>query len=39
MRNKHVIAAVVITYLIMSFMPGLSVMSLIGKGKGKAAGG
>ena len=34
MTGKHVFAAVLVTYLIMSFVPGLGLMSLMGK-KGK----
>ena len=37
MKNKHVLTAVVITYLIMSFVPSLGLMNLVGKGKGKAS--
>lgn len=39
MRNKHVLMAVLITYLVMSFVPALSIRNVIGMGKGKAAGG
>lgn len=35
MKNKHVLAAVIVTYLLISFVPQLSLMNLIGKGKGK----
>ena len=35
MKNKHVIVAVLVTYLIMSFVPQLGVMSLLGKAKGQ----
>lgn len=35
MRNKHVIFAVLVTYLVLSFVPSLGLMSLLGKGKGK----
>ncbi len=35
MRNKHVLAAVLLTYLLISFVPSLSLMSLLGKGKKK----
>lgn len=34
MKNKHVIVAVLVTYLLLSFVPQLSLMNLIGKGKG-----
>ncbi len=37
MRNKHVLMAVLLTYLVMSFVPGLGLMNLIGKGKSKGA--
>lgn len=37
MRNKHVIFAVLITYLVISFVPSLSLMNLLGKGKRKGA--
>ena len=33
MKNKHVIWAVVITYLVISFVPSLGLMSIMGKGK------
>ena len=33
MRNKHVLAAVLITYLLISFVPSLSLTSLLGKRK------
>jgi hypothetical protein len=32
-KNKHVLAAVIVTYLLISFVPQLSLMNLIGKGK------
>ena len=35
MRNKHVLVAVLLTYLLISFVPSLSLMSLLGKGKKK----
>lgn len=38
MRNKHVLVAVLLTWLLISFVPALSVRNLIGMGKGKAAG-
>ena len=34
MRNKHVVAAVIVTYLVLSFFPGLGLMSILGKRKG-----
>lgn len=34
MRNKHVLIAVLITYLIMSFVPQLGLTSFLGKAKG-----
>lgn len=33
MRNKHVVVAVIVTYLIMSFVPSLGLMNILGKGK------
>jgi hypothetical protein len=33
--SRGVVVAVVLTYLVMSFMPSLSLMSVLGKGKGK----
>ena len=33
MRNKHVIAAVLVTYLVISFVPSLGLMNILGKGK------
>lgn len=35
MKNKHVIFIALVVYLIMSFVPQLGLMNLIGKGKGK----
>lgn len=35
MRNKPVLVAVLITYLLISFVPQLSLMSLLGKAKRK----
>ena len=35
MRNTHVLVAVLLTYLLISFVPSLSLMSLLGKGKKK----
>lgn len=35
MKNKHVIMAVLLTYLVMSFVPSLGLMSFIGKKKGQ----
>ena len=34
MRNKHVLFAVLITYLILSFVPQLGLMTFLGKAKG-----
>ena len=39
MRNKHVLAVALVVYLIMSFVPQLGLMNLIGKGKGGKAKG
>lgn len=33
--NKHVLFAVLVTYLVISFMPQMGLMSLLGKGKRK----
>lgn len=38
MKNKHVLAAVLVTWLILSFVPQLGLMSLLGKAKGKGKG-
>lgn len=38
MKSKHVFAAVLVTYLILSFVPQLGLMSLLGKAKGKGRG-
>lgn len=36
MRNKHILVAVLATYLVLSFVPQIGLMSIIGKkGKGK----
>jgi hypothetical protein len=35
MRNKHVLVAVLLTYLVVSFVPSLSLTNLMGKGKSK----
>ena len=35
MRNKHVLAAVMLTYLLISFVPSLSLANFLGKGKKK----
>jgi multisubunit Na+/H+ antiporter MnhF subunit len=35
MRNKHVIVAVVLTYLVLSFVPSLLLTNFIGRGKQK----
>lgn len=34
MRNKHVLWAVLVTYLVISFMPSLGLMQLLHKTKG-----
>jgi hypothetical protein len=34
MKNKHVIVAVVLTYLVLSFVPSLLLTNFIGKKKG-----
>jgi hypothetical protein len=33
MRSKHVFIAVLLTYLVISFVPSLGLMNFIGKGK------
>jgi hypothetical protein len=38
-KHKHILGAVVLTYLILSFIPQLGLMSLLGKAKGKGKGG
>lgn len=35
MKKKHVFGAVLITYLVMSFMPQLGLGAIMGKKKGK----
>ena len=35
MRNKHVLAAVLLTYLLISFVPSLSLANFLGRKKGK----
>ena len=35
MRNKHVLVAVLLTYLLISFVPSLSLANILGKGKKK----
>ena len=35
MRNKHVVFAVIATYLLLSFVPSLLLTNFIGKKKGK----
>jgi len=35
MKHKSVIVAVIVTYVVISFVPQIGLMSLIGKGKGK----
>jgi hypothetical protein len=37
-RNKHILAAVLVTWLILSFVPQLGLMSLLGRAKGKGKG-
>ena len=37
MKNKHVLFAVLVTYLVMSFVPSLGLMNIVGKGKSKGA--
>jgi hypothetical protein len=34
-KNKHLLFVVLVVYLIMSFVPQLGLMNVIGKGKGK----
>jgi hypothetical protein len=34
MRNKHVIFAVILTYLVVSFVPSLALPNIMGKKKG-----
>jgi len=34
-KHKSVLVAVLVTYLVVSFVPQIGLMSLIGKGKGK----
>jgi hypothetical protein len=38
-KHKNVIIAIVVTWLLISFVPQLSLMSLLGKGKGKGKKG
>ena len=33
MRNKHVLFAVLLTYLAVSFMPSIALPNILGKGK------
>lgn len=35
MKNKHVLMAVLLTYLVMSFVPSIGLMNFIGKKKGQ----
>ena len=35
MRNKHVLVAVILTYLLVSFVPSIALTNLLGKRKGK----
>jgi hypothetical protein len=37
-KNKHVLAAALVVYLLVSFVPQIGLMNLIGKGKGKGKG-
>lgn len=40
MNKKHVLAAILVTYLLLSFVPQIGLMALLGKGgKGKGAKG
>lgn len=39
MKHRNVIIAVLATYLLLSFMPSLGLMSLLGKASGPKAGG
>ena len=34
MRNKHVIVAVILTYLLVSFVPSIALPNVLGKKKG-----
>ena len=34
MRNKHVLFAVLLTYLVVSFVPSIGLKNIMGKGKG-----
>jgi hypothetical protein len=34
MKNKHILFAVLVTYLVMSFVPQIGLMNLVGKKKG-----
>ena len=34
MRNKHVLLAVVLTYLLVSFVPSIALPNILGKKKG-----
>lgn len=38
MKHKTVFATALVVYLLMSFVPQLGLMNLIGKGKGKTGG-
>lgn len=33
MRNKHVVFAVLLTYLLVSFVPSIALPNILGKGK------
>lgn len=39
MKNKHVVVAVIVTYLVMSFVPSLGITSLLGKFGGSGSKG
>lgn len=37
-HNKHIIITALLVWLLVSFVPQISLMTLIGKGKGKSGG-
>lgn len=39
MKNKHVIVAIVLTWIIVSFVPAIQLTTILGKGKGKGKPG
>ena len=39
MKHKHTVIAVVATYLVLSFVPSLGLMNLLGKGGAGGPGG